>query len=193
MCARIASLIHIFLPLTCHPSPVPLSCWLRPQGEPLHNYDPVLASIDILAEGLGLSRKKMVVSSVGLVPQIRAFLSTGKAKLALSLHATTDEVGRDGRERCGGGARGRKSLGTGDKTGGGRMQFSQNTSLSRSGDLAQVRDWIVPTNRRYPIRELVALLEEFYPMDETAKGDNVRRRVGFEDGGGEGVHGVGAD
>ena len=38
-----------------------------PQGEPLHNYDPVIAAIDILAEGLALSRNKIIVSSVGAV------------------------------------------------------------------------------------------------------------------------------
>ena len=36
-------------------------------GEPLHNYDPVIAAIDIMAEGLELSRSKIIVSSVGAV------------------------------------------------------------------------------------------------------------------------------
>lgn len=48
-----------------------------PQGEPLHNYDATLAAVDILAQGLELSRKKILVSSVGLVPEIRTFLATG--------------------------------------------------------------------------------------------------------------------
>ncbi len=33
-------------------------------GEPLHNYDSVLAAVDILAEGLELSRNKIIVSTV---------------------------------------------------------------------------------------------------------------------------------
>eukprot|EP00955_Chlamydomonas_euryale_P095315 364930-Chlamydomonas_euryale.AAC.24 len=36
----------------------------------------------------------------------------------------------------------------------------------------QVRDWIVPVNRRYPLAELVSLLEEYYPMTtQHARGD----------------------
>lgn len=34
-------------------------------GEPLHNYDPVIAAIDVMAEGLQLGRSKIIVSSVG--------------------------------------------------------------------------------------------------------------------------------
>ena len=52
--------------------PPPLSVEHDPldllQGEPLHNYDPVLAAIDILADGLGLSRSKIIVSSVSPCP-----------------------------------------------------------------------------------------------------------------------------
>jgi len=97
-------------------------------GEPLHNMDAVLAAVDVLADpaGLMLSRNKIVISTVGLVPEMRAFLDSKKAKLAVSLHATTDEV----------------------------------------------RDWIVPVNRRYPLAELVSLLEEYYPMTtQHARGD----------------------
>ena len=37
-------------------------------------------------------RNKVIVSTVGLVPEIRAFRESGIAKLAVSLHATTDEI-----------------------------------------------------------------------------------------------------
>ena len=42
-----------------------------------------------------------LLMQVGLVPQIRSFLATGKAKLAVSLHATTDEVCVGGGEEGG--------------------------------------------------------------------------------------------
>jgi adenine C2-methylase RlmN of 23S rRNA A2503 and tRNA A37 len=61
-------------------------------GEPLHNYDVTMAALDIMAEGLELSRNKIIVSTVGLADAMAEFLASRKAKLALSLHATTDEV-----------------------------------------------------------------------------------------------------
>ena len=64
-------------------------------GEPLHNMEAVMPALDILADtnGLSLSRSKIIVSTVGLVPQLKELRASGKAKLAVSLHATTDEVG----------------------------------------------------------------------------------------------------
>ena len=62
------------------------------EGEPLANFDSVMAAVDIMAEGLELSRCKILVSTVGLLPQMRRFMLLNKAKLALSLHASTDEV-----------------------------------------------------------------------------------------------------
>jgi 23S rRNA (adenine2503-C2)-methyltransferase len=61
-------------------------------GEPFSNFDAVMASVDIIAEQLEISRTKILVSTVGLLPQMKQFVSLNKAKLALSLHATTDEV-----------------------------------------------------------------------------------------------------
>ncbi|GBF88050.1 23S rRNA (adenine(2503)-C(2))-methyltransferase [Raphidocelis subcapitata] len=63
-------------------------------GEPLHNTDAVLPALDILCSptGLAFSRSKVIVSTVGLVPELRRLRASGKAKLAVSLHATTDEV-----------------------------------------------------------------------------------------------------
>ncbi len=87
----------------------------------------VLAACDLLAEALEISRSKIIVSTVGLADAMRAFLATRKAKLALSLHATTDAV----------------------------------------------RDWIVPTNRRHPIGELVQVLEQHFPLDKKGpRGDD---------------------
>lgn len=61
-------------------------------GEPLANFDAVMTSVDLIAEQLEISRGKILVSTVGLLPQMKQFVALNKAKLALSLHATTDEV-----------------------------------------------------------------------------------------------------
>ena len=39
-----------------------------------------------------MPHSQIIVSTVGLIPEIRSFLASRKAKLAVSLHATTDEV-----------------------------------------------------------------------------------------------------
>lgn len=63
-------------------------------GEPFHNYDQVMRSIEILTDpsGRNLSKKKITVSTSGLIPAIKRF-SQEKARtnLAISLNATTDE------------------------------------------------------------------------------------------------------
>jgi adenine C2-methylase RlmN of 23S rRNA A2503 and tRNA A37 len=94
-------------------------------GEPLHNMTALMPALDIIChpQGLAVSRSKVIVSTVGLVPQLRQLRASGKAKLAVSLHATTDEV----------------------------------------------RSWIVPTNRKYPLDELIGALRELYPLPTSAK------------------------
>ncbi|EFJ41566.1 hypothetical protein VOLCADRAFT_42666, partial [Volvox carteri f. nagariensis] len=85
-------------------------------GEPLHNTEAVLAAADIVSHYLGLhiSHNKVTISTVGLVPEMRSVVARSRVQMALSLHATTDEV----------------------------------------------RDWIVPVNRRYDLATLTAALEE---------------------------------
>ena len=64
-------------------------------GEPLQNTDAVLQAIDILStpgKGIAhLSERKMTVSTVGIVPEMRRLAKESKAQLAVSLHATTEE------------------------------------------------------------------------------------------------------
>src|SRR5688572_11336811 len=87
-------------------------------GEPLANYAQVMKSIRILnaEEGLNVGARRITVSTVGLVPQIHALAREGlQLGLALSLHATTDEL----------------------------------------------RDRLVPLNRRYPLRELLRAAEYY--------------------------------
>lgn len=64
-------------------------------GEPLLNYDAVLAAFRLLTdpEGFGLSRQRITVSTAGLAPAIeRLALERPRPRLAVSLNATTDEV-----------------------------------------------------------------------------------------------------
>lgn len=102
---------------------------LMGMGEPLLNYDNVAAAVKILMDpdGINLSRRRITLSTAGVVPMIhRVGIELG-VKLAVSLHAATDEV----------------------------------------------RDILVPINRKYPIAELMAALRT-YPGADNA------RRITFE-------------
>jgi 23S rRNA (adenine2503-C2)-methyltransferase len=64
-------------------------------GEPLHNLPEVARAIAVLCEprGLGLSSRRITVSTSGLVPEIDALAGLAvRPLLALSLNATTDET-----------------------------------------------------------------------------------------------------
>ena len=62
-------------------------------GEPLHNYDQVLRSLELLLseDGANFSHRHITVSTSGLVPNIVRFGEETQVKLAVSLNATTDE------------------------------------------------------------------------------------------------------
>lgn len=65
---------------------------LMGMGEPFHNYAHSLAAVRRLMEDLGIGARHITISTVGLVPQIRRFAEEGmQVKLAISLHAATDE------------------------------------------------------------------------------------------------------
>jgi 23S rRNA (adenine2503-C2)-methyltransferase len=67
---------------------------LMGQGEPLLNFDPVMAALRILldAEGVGLSPKHVTLSTSGIVPGIeRLGREPVRPKLAISLNASSDE------------------------------------------------------------------------------------------------------
>ena len=98
-------------------------------GEPLYNFDNVKAALAIVADGdgLALSRRRITLSTAGVVPMIaRAGAEIGSA-LAISLHAVRDDV----------------------------------------------RDVLVPLNKKYPLAELIAAVRA-YPGLSNA------RRVTFE-------------
>jgi 23S rRNA (adenine2503-C2)-methyltransferase len=63
-------------------------------GEPLANLGAVATAVQNLLDphGMGLSRRHVTVSTVGLVPAMEEFAMRVPVKLAVSLNATTDEV-----------------------------------------------------------------------------------------------------
>ena len=102
---------------------------LMGMGEPLYNYENVAKAMRIVmdGEGIALSRRRITLSTSGVVPMMdRAGEELG-VNLAVSLHAVRDEL----------------------------------------------RDEIVPLNRKYPIAELIAACRR-YPAASNA------RRITFE-------------
>jgi 23S rRNA (adenine2503-C2)-methyltransferase len=102
---------------------------LMGMGEPLYNYANVAKAMKIVmdGEGIGLSRRRITLSTSGVVPMMdRAGAELG-VNLAISLHAVRDDL----------------------------------------------RDELVPLNRKYPIKELLAACRR-YPSASNA------RRITFE-------------
>ena len=98
-------------------------------GEPLYNFDNVRDALDIVAdnEGLGLSKRRITLSTSGVVPMIPRCGEEIGCMLAISLHAVRDEL----------------------------------------------RDVLVPINRKYPIDQLMDACRA-YPGVSNA------RRITFE-------------
>ncbi|MAH89416.1 MAG: 23S rRNA (adenine(2503)-C(2))-methyltransferase RlmN [Pelagibacterales bacterium] len=86
-------------------------------GEPFFNYDNVIKAINILTDekGLAFSKRKITLSTSGVVPKILDFKEDSDVNLAISLHAAFDEV----------------------------------------------RDILVPLNRKWPIQVLLKALKEY--------------------------------
>ena len=63
-------------------------------GEPFFNYDEVKKSVAILndSNGINFSKRKITISTSGVVPEIKRFSDEIKTVLAISLHATDDET-----------------------------------------------------------------------------------------------------
>ncbi len=63
-------------------------------GEPLLNYDNVLKTINLLTHdlGFGLARRKVTVSTSGIVPEIDRLKHDSNVSLAISLHASNNEL-----------------------------------------------------------------------------------------------------
>jgi len=102
---------------------------LMGMGEPLYNYANVAKALRTIMdnEGIGLSRRRITLSTSGVVPMMDRCGAELGVNLAVSLHAVTNEL----------------------------------------------RDEIVPLNRKYPIEELIAACRR-YPGASNA------RRITFE-------------
>ena len=102
---------------------------LMGMGEPLFNYDNVKAAVELLKDekGLNFSRRRITLSTSGVVPEIRRAGAEMQVMLAISLHAVHDDL----------------------------------------------RDVLVPINKRWPIAELLAACRD-YPSLSNA------RRITFE-------------
>lgn len=102
---------------------------LMGMGEPLYNYENVAKALKIVmdGEGLSLSKRKITLSTSGVVPMIRRCGKELQVNLAISLHAVRDEL----------------------------------------------RDVLVPINKKWPIAELLQACRE-YPSASNA------RRITFE-------------
>lgn len=86
-------------------------------GEPMMNYDNVVAAMDLMRDdlGYGISKRRITLSTSGVVPKIDQLCEDLDVSLAISLHAPNDEL----------------------------------------------RDELVPLNRKYPLNELLAACRRY--------------------------------
>jgi len=89
-------LAQVLLPLEEHKSQLgpQTNIVLMGQGEPLLNFEPVMAAVRIMLDpgGLGISPKHVTLSTSGIVPGIeRLAQEKVRPKLAISLNASNDE------------------------------------------------------------------------------------------------------
>ena len=98
-------------------------------GEPLYNLDNVITALKVVMdnEGISISKRRITLSTSGIVPEIHKCGVETDVNLAISLHAVTDDV----------------------------------------------RNILVPINKKYPIKELLKACRE-YP------GVSNSRRITFE-------------
>src|SRR5712664_721233 len=89
-------LAQVLLPLEEHKAQLApqTNLVLMGEGEPLLNFEPVMAAVRIMldSEGLGISPKHVTISTSGIVPGIeRLAQEKVRPKLAISLNASNDE------------------------------------------------------------------------------------------------------
>jgi 23S rRNA (adenine2503-C2)-methyltransferase len=76
-------------------SPRPVSnVVMMGMGEPLNNFEPVVDAMKIMLDDMayGLSRRRVTLSTSGVVPNIRKLAEALPVALAVSLHAPNDEI-----------------------------------------------------------------------------------------------------
>lgn len=98
-------------------------------GEPLLNFDNVVPAMNLMMDDFayGLSKRRVTLSTSGLVPAMRELKAVSDVSLALSLHAPNDEL----------------------------------------------RNELVPINRKYPLKELMEVCRHYFPAES-------RRRITME-------------
>ncbi len=98
-------------------------------GEPLLNFDSVVAAMNIMTDDdcYGLSKRRVTLSTAGVVPAMERLAAESGVSLAVSLHAPNDEL----------------------------------------------RDELVPLNRKYPLKELMAACMHYIEAGN-------KRKVTFE-------------
>ena len=67
---------------------------LMGMGEPLLNFDNVVAAMDLMMDDLayGLSKRRVTISTAGVVPALKRLKRVSEASLAVSLHAPDDAL-----------------------------------------------------------------------------------------------------
>ncbi len=63
-------------------------------GEPLDNFDAVMAAIDVInsPQGLNIAARRITISTCGLIPQMKSLIEIGRqVELAVSLHGYSNE------------------------------------------------------------------------------------------------------
>ncbi len=68
---------------------------LMGMGEPLANYTQTLRALEVIRDattGIGISPRRITLSTVGLVPQLKRLLQETNVNIAVSLHAATDDL-----------------------------------------------------------------------------------------------------
>lgn len=98
-------------------------------GEPLLNFESVVKAMDIMMDDFayGLSKRRVTLSTSGVVPMMTELAKQSPVSLAVSLHAPTDEL----------------------------------------------RDILVPVNKKYPLSELMKVCKTYFENEP-------RRRITFE-------------
>jgi 23S rRNA (adenine2503-C2)-methyltransferase len=73
--------------------PFPINIVMMGMGEPLLNYDNVIKSIRLMADGIGIPARRVTLSTAGIVPRIYDLAREEvRPRLAISLTAARDEL-----------------------------------------------------------------------------------------------------
>jgi 23S rRNA (adenine2503-C2)-methyltransferase len=93
--ARLIDVEDLAAAATATRSPRPVSnVVMMGMGEPLNNFQPVVDAMSIMLDdhAYGLSRRRVTLSTSGVVPNIRKLAEALPVALAVSLHAPNDEI-----------------------------------------------------------------------------------------------------